>query len=243
MGKSGRDLQDLSYARLAREASWIRLGRALGGRTLLFLIARVLYHLRVVGEENIPTQGACLFPFNHVSHPADFLVSAVIGRHRSDVRTMARQGFEGDNEARRFFDGVGRGAADERFLLAYTGRGHSAGELMRGLRVLQQGGAISVAAEGESTWDGRLQYPLARGTAWLAVRSGAAVVPVVSKGGYDLRPRWSTRGMRFTGRLSIRVGEPFPVSPEPVARVSDAAVQEANETIWKAMAALLEPPL
>ena len=57
---------------------------------------------------------------------------------------------------------------------------------MQARGVLQQGGAIMITAEGEWTWDGRLQDPLAPGASWLALRTGAPVVPVVSAGGYDV---------------------------------------------------------
>jgi 1-acyl-sn-glycerol-3-phosphate acyltransferase len=114
----------------------------------------------------------------------------------------------------------------------------SAGELLRAYRLVCDDVALSIAAEGEITWDGRLQHPLAPGAAWLALRSGAAVVPVVSLGGYDLQPRWQMDRIRLRGRLKIRVGRPFTLCDAPLTRPSDEALQAANERLWQAMAAL-----
>jgi len=99
----------------------------------------------------------------------------------------------------------------------------------------------ALAAEGELTWDGRLQHPLMPGTAWLALRCGAPVVPVVSIGGYDLQPRWDMERLRLTGRLIIRAGPPLTLGDAPMARIPDAALADANQRVWEAMAALLPP--
>ena len=139
----------------------------------------------------------------------------------------------------RFLRLVGGRGAEQQVLLAYKARGLSAGELLRALRLLQQGAAISIAAEGEFTWDGRLQHLLAPGTAWLALRSGAPVVPVVSSGGYDMRPRWQLDRMRLTGRIAIRVGQPLYLCQAPIQRLDDEVLAAANEHLWQAMAALL----
>ena len=87
------------------------------------------------------------------------------------------------------------------------------------------------------TWDGQLQHPLAPGTAWLALRGHVPVVPLVSKGGYDIMPRWA-RLPKLTGRVTIRAGEPFYVCDEPLKRVSDEDVAAASQRIYDAMLAL-----
>ncbi len=224
---------------LATRGRWLRLGNRLGGERLLLLAGRVLYRLRIEGAEHIPTTGPCLLPFNHVSQPADLLVNALIRRRRPDACVFGWQGLRGENPLTHFLAALGEPHPGDRLLRAYKLRALSAGELLRAYRLVGGGSALSIAAEGEITWDGRLQHPLAPGTAWLALRSGALVVPVVSSGGYDLQPRWRMERLRLTGRLTIRVGQPFTLCDSPLPRPSDEALHAANERLWQAMAALL----
>jgi 1-acyl-sn-glycerol-3-phosphate acyltransferase len=224
---------------LKRSALLVRLGRYLGGERLLFLAGRILAHLSIEGEAHIPRNGPCLFPYNHVSMPADILVNVLIRRRRPDVQLFSLQGLHGENPLVQFLERIGQDDIRQQLLYAYKGRGFSAGELLKALGILRQGGAIALAAEGELSWDGRLQYPLAPGTAWLALRSGAPVVPVVSIGGYDLQPRWQLEKMRLTGRLKIRAGRPFRLCETPITRLANEELEDANERIWQAMAALL----
>lgn len=228
-----------ALAQVERRARRLRWGKRLGGERLLLLAGRLLAHLKIEGEGHIPAMGACLFAFNHVSQPADLLVHALIRLHRPQVYVFGVQGLQGENPLALFLRGLGEQDGEQRLLRVYKARGLSAAELLRALRLLQQGAAISIAAEGELTWDGRLQHPLAPGTAWLALRSGAPVVPVVSSGGYDMQPRWQLNRMRLTGRLTIRVGQPLYLSQEPMQRLDDALLDAANERLWQAMATLL----
>ncbi len=227
-------------ARLARRAAWLRLGRQLGGERLLLRAARLLARLKIEGEEQIPAQGPCLFAFNHVSQPADLLVNVVIRRHRPDVHVFGAQGLQGQNPLASFLARLGDGDAEARLLRAYKAKGLSGGELLRAYRILQGGGAIAIAAEGEITWDGRLQHPLAPGAAWLALRCAASVVPIVSCGGYDMQPRWQLDRIWLPGRLTIRVGRPIYLDQGPMQRPDSQVLAAANQRLWEAMAALLD---
>lgn len=218
-----------------------RLMKRLGEDRLAFLLGHLLYHLTIEGEGCIPAAGACLFPMNHVALVADALVYLTIRRHRPNVHLFGWQTLRGENPLYHFLHGLGEDIGT-RLLRAYKARGLSAGELLRAYRVLHQGGAIALHAEGEITWDGRLQYPLAPGTAWLALRTGAPVVPVVSIGGYDLQPRWQLEKIRLTGRVTIRVGQPFTLCETPITRLTDEILDAANQRLWEAMAVLLRSP-
>lgn len=227
-----------ALAQMERRARRLRLGRRFGGERLLFLAGRLLYHLAIEGEERLPATGACLFAYNHVSQPADLLVNALIRRHRPGVYFYGVQGMQGETPLALFLAGIGEQGAGQRLLRAYKARGLSAGELLRAHHLLLQGEAISIAPEGEYTWDGRLQYPLLPGTTWLALRTGAPVVPVISSGGYDLQPRWHMGRMRLTGRLTIRVGQPLALGSGAASYPSHEALEAANQRLWEAMARL-----
>jgi 1-acyl-sn-glycerol-3-phosphate acyltransferase len=228
-----------AFAQVTRRTRWLRLGKLLGGERLLFLAGRLLDHLTIEGEEQIPSTGACLFAFNHVSQPVDLLVNVLIRRRRPDVYFFGLQGMGGKNPLAVLLEGLGERDTAQRLLRVYKARGLSAGELLRAYRILLDGGAISIAPEGEYTWDGRLQHPLAPGAAWLALRSGVPVVPIVSAGGYDLQPRWQLEKIRLTGRVTIHVGQPLYLSEGPMRYLDDQVLATANESLWQAMAALL----
>ena len=226
-------------AQLERRAAWLRLGKRLGGERLLLLAGRVLARLKIEAAERIPAQGACLFAFNHVSQPADLLLNTVIRRRRPDVYVFGAKALQGQNPLASFLARLGDRDTEARLLRAYKAKGLSAGELLRAYRILQEGGAIAIAVEGEITWDGRLQYPLAPGAAWLALRSAAPVAPIVSCGGYDMQPRWQMDRIWLPGRLTIRVGQPIHLALTPMRQPDGRAVAAANQRLWEAMAALL----
>ena len=220
-------------------ARWLGWGRRLGGERLLLFAGQVLARLKVEGAAHIPAGGTCLFPFNHASQPADLLVNLVIRRRRPDVHVFAAQVLQGENPLAAFLARVGDATAEMRLLRAYKAKGLSGGELVRAYRVLQAGGAVAIAAEGELTWDGRLQHPLALGAAWLALRTAAPVVPVVSIGGYDLQPRWQMDRLFLPGKLTIRCGAPFHLTQTPQNPPDERSLATANQRLWEEMATLL----
>jgi 1-acyl-sn-glycerol-3-phosphate acyltransferase len=209
-----------------------------GGERLAFALGRFLYRLKVSGQENIPLEEPCLFAFNHVSMIADSFVQLVIRKRRPDVYLFGVQELRGNNPVAQAFESLGDEDALGRLLMAYKARGLSAAELLRARNLLSEGAGIALAAEGEMTWDGRLQHPLAPGTAWLALRSAVPVVPVISTGGYDIQPRWQAQKIRLTGRIAIRVGEPIQVCAAPIKRLKMDELNQASDKIWSAMSRL-----
>jgi 1-acyl-sn-glycerol-3-phosphate acyltransferase len=238
-GTKLRGERDAIMALLDLQARQVRLLRRFSGEWLLFLVARLLGGWRVVGEAGIPNQGACIFPFNHVTPAADLVVNTLIRQHRPQLHIFAEQGLAGENPLAFFLNRLGEHDTEARLLRAYKAKGLAAGELLAAYRIVCAGGAVSIAAEGEMTWDGRLQHPLMPGAAWLALRTAAPVVPVVSVGGYDVQPRWQMDRLRLPTRGVTRVGQPIYLSETPQQRPDCEAVAAANQRLWEAMAALL----
>lgn len=210
--------------------------------TLLVLYSRFFYRLRVDGAEHIPRTGPCILTMNYHGYVGDRLALAVI-RHRREPGSLV--GFVGrelcEEAWRTPFLELGRlnhlaGDGTEP-LAAYKARGLTAPELLRALAYLREERALFLAAEGEVSWDGRLK-PLKPGAAWMALRANAPVIPVVSTGGYDVLPRWA-RWPRLTGKISVRVGQPFYLHDQSCVHVSDEMIQAGSERIRAAMAALL----
>jgi 1-acyl-sn-glycerol-3-phosphate acyltransferase len=205
----------------------------------LFL-GRILYRLKIRGTENIPKQGACVIVYNHIAPIIDSMVGAVIMLNRPDSGTFGGQGLPRSGAIVNFMKRFNKKGLSGRttILGAIKARGLSGIELLKALKILEEGRAVSLAAEGELSWDGRLQYPLAPGAAWMALRAHVPVVAVVSVGGYDIMPRWA-RLPKLTGRVTIRVGEPFYVHDETISRLSEETLTAANDLIYREMAKLM----
>ncbi len=215
-----------------------KLARSAGNDTLVLFLARRLYHLRVEGIENLPANGPCLVVANHQSMVTDALVYLTVRRRRPDLHFFGWQSYQGQSPLLAFMQRYGESQAEERFLRAYKARGISAVELLRARQLLLDGKALLIAAEGELTWDGHLQHPLSPGAAWLGLRTAAPIVPLVACGGYDIQPRWDMNHIRLSGRVYIRLGRSFFLSPSSANMVRQADVDAASQRIYDALAGL-----
>jgi 1-acyl-sn-glycerol-3-phosphate acyltransferase len=212
----------------------------LGGERLRLLLARVFYRLKVEGKVSIPPKGGCLVAFNHVSDIADTMVYLVIQHYRPDVYLFAwdlnREVVAG------LMNTYEPSGAAERLLLTGLRPAQNTGELLRARQLLLEGGCVAIAPEGETSWDGRLQSPLAPGAAWLALQTASPIIPVVSRGGYDVQPLWRREKIHLTGRISVHLGASIQLCQAPLAHVKEAQLQEAGQSLYQAMADLLPNP-
>ena len=111
---------------------------------------------------------------------------------------------------------------------------HAAGKqalyLLEGVRCLQNDGLILMNPEGIGTWDG-LPVPLGKSSAWLALHSGAPIIPAIcTMGAYENWPSWQSFPS-LRGRLAVRVGDPLYLSEGPMENVTDDDLVEATEKI------------
>lgn len=199
-------------------------------------VGRTLYHLKMYDLEKIPAQGACVIVWNHVSMFADSFTIGAFMAQRPD--SIAFMGSRLASQQKRRQAKKPRKSVQSTALAAYKARGLSAGELLKALKYLQEGRAITIAPEGEMSWDGRLQHPLTPGAAWMALRGHVPVVPVVQFGGYDIHPRWKSLPY-LTGRITIRTGDPFYLHDTPQKQITDERIRDASQRIYDEMAALL----
>jgi 1-acyl-sn-glycerol-3-phosphate acyltransferase len=235
------DLLDL-YAQKsehARQAKLARFVERIFGDRAFFFLSRLLYRLQIHGEENIPSDGACIFAINHESLFTDALVYLTVRRHRPNAHVFAWGNLRDEYPMYDFMSQFGETNLEDRMLRVYKARGLSAGELLRARQELLDGGTILLAAEGDLTWDGRFQYPLEPGAVWLSLRTGAPVVPIISVGGYDVQPYWRIEKIKLTGRIKIRAGQPITFSSTPMTQVDDFILQAANQRLWDVMHTLI----
>jgi len=195
------------------------------GHVLTWLVSKIFFRLKSFGPGNVPAQGPVLICSNHASYlDPIFIGSPVLQRQVAYLArdTLFRNRFFGWMIERCHAYPVKRGAAD---LDAFR----------KALWLLETGAALVLFPEGTRTTDGALR-PAKRGAGYLALKSGAPVVPVYVKGSFEAWPK---------GRRSIRprpvavyFGEPFlfpQYSGQPVTREN---TQAASDEIMKKIAEL-----
>ena len=183
-------------------------------RRAVALLLRVVFRLRVVGVEHLPSTGPVLVAGNHTGfldgpivfmmmpRPSSLLVkSELYAGPWARVLAFARQ------------IPINRGTPDRT-------------ALRRALDVLGGGGVLGVFPEG-TRGEGRLES-VQHGIGYLALRAGCPVVPVVCLGTAAALPKGKVLP-RFRARIDVVFGPAFTidVSGDPRARstIADAAEQ------------------
>jgi 1-acyl-sn-glycerol-3-phosphate acyltransferase len=184
----------------------------------------------VVGLENVPPSGGFIVAPNHLSFLDSVLVQALMPRavaFFAKAEYFTGTGVKGAL-MRSFFEGVGSIPVQ---------RGQQAASvqaLKTLLEMLEAGDGVGIYPEGTRSRDGLL-YRGRTGVGWLALTTGAPVVPVGLLGTDRLQPagsRW-IRPQHFT----MRIGEPLyfeRTGPDH----SLPARRQATDTIMDAIAAL-----
>lgn len=194
-------------------------------------LARLIYRPRIEGADNIPRSGPIILASNHLSFIDSFVLPLFAPR---PVYFLAKSSyFEGSGIAgwfsNRFFRALG--ATPVR-----RGAGQAALDALdQQRRILQSGRAIALYPEGTRSLDGRL-YKGRTGVAFLALETGAKVVPVGITGTNDAMPvgaKWP----RLSPRVTIRYGEAIDLSHHGPAS-SGRARRLATDDIMSAIHAL-----
>lgn len=174
-------------------------------RAFLAPVARLIFRPNIVGKGNVPRSGAVLIASNHLSFIDSVVVTLVAPR---SVSFLAKsEYFTGTGLkgllSRLFFTGIGAIAVDR-------SAGQAAQDALNaGLGVLERGDAFAIYPEGTRSRDGRL-YRGRTGVAWLALTSGATVIPVALTGTENIQPPGSKRVR--VARVTVQFGEPVVVT-------------------------------
>jgi len=204
-------------------------------RIFLAPLARLLFRPRIVGRSSVPITGPVILASNHLSFIDSVVITLVAPRSVSFLAKASY--FTGTGLrgwlSRAFFTGVGA-------IPVERGAGSAAQfALDSGLEVLNRGEAFSIYPEGTRSLDGRL-YKGRTGVAWLALTSGALVVPVALTGTQNLQPVGS-KLPRFA-RVTVEFGAPVEVSRHGSAE-SGRARRAATDEIMGAIQAMSGQPL
>ena len=192
---------------------------------LAWIVLRSRRRLHIEGLENVPLQGPVIILGNHVATLDPPMVSAQVPR--LDVHCMAKSEVFRTRFARFFLRGwntfpVVRHTADRK-------------ALDRALQVVREGHVLVLFPEGARSKDAQLArgYP---GAGFIALRSGAPVIPVAIWGSEDVLPKG--RLLPRSAHVHVRYGTPVTLTrrhPDG-RRVTN---QEAVDTLLRELAAML----
>lgn len=163
-------------------------------------LLRTLWRMSIEGAEHVPADGPVILASNHVSIMDSTFLPLAVARPVTFVAKA--EYFTGtrfvDRATSRFLRGAGqipvqRDAAGRAALTS----------LNASLEVLQRGEIFCIYPEGTRSPDGRL-YRARTGVGWLALTSGAPVVPVAMIGTAHVLP--PGRRVPRLGRVGVRFG-------------------------------------
>lgn len=201
------------------------------GRFVIAPLARLIYRPRVEGKSNVPRSGAVIFASNHLSFIDSIAIPVAAPR---PVHFLAKSSyFDGTGLSgwlsREFFTSIG--AVGVR-----RGAGQAALDALDQQRqLLEEGNAVALYPEGTRSLDGRL-YKGRTGVAFLALQTGAPVVPVGLIGTDEVMPV----GAKFPSlnrRVTVKFGTPIDLSHHGPA-TSGRARRLATDDIMAAIHAL-----
>lgn len=175
-------------------------------KTVIAPATRAVWPVRVEGVGHIPEQGPVILASNHLALIDPLFIGVAVPRQ---VIFIAKQElFAEGNLAQRTFTralrAIGQLSIDRR-------PGQSSREAMEESRtVLSEGNVFGIFPEGTRSPDGRLHRGQT-GISWLALMSGAPVVPVALAGTDRILP--PGRRVPVFRRVGVRFGPPVDLSP------------------------------
>lgn len=184
---------------------------------------RTIFGMRVIGEENLVTEGPVLVASNHES----FLDPPLIGNlYKTEMVFLARK---------TLFKGAAKWVYPQWNAIPVDQDRPDMTSLKTIIRKLKDGHRVLIFPEGARTLDGTLGEA-APGIGLIAAKSGAVIQPVRIRGAREALPRGSSR-IRFA-RITVSVGKPIRLSPEEVKIASDK--QGYDQLAKRIMAAIAE---
>lgn len=196
------------------------------GRQIIRPLARIVYRPRVDGKANVPKSGPVIFASNHLSFIDSIAIPVASPR---PVHFLAKASYFETGLSRWFFTAIGA-------IPVHRGAGQAALDALDQQRtLLEEGSAVALYPEGTRSLDGRL-YKGRTGVAFLALQTGAPVVPVGLIGTDDVMPV-GAKMPSLRHRITVRFGEPLDLAHHGPAS-SGKARRLATDEIMAAIHAL-----
>lgn len=194
-------------------------------------VTRVVWPQEVEGAHLVPEHGPVILAANHLSNIDPLFLGLACPRQ---VRFIAKKElFDESTFFRRLFSralrALGPVSVDRR-------PGQSSQEAMNNsVEVINGGEVFGIFPEGSRSPDGRL-YKGQTGLAWLALSTGAPVVPVALTGTERILP--PGRRLPSFNRVGVRFGAPVDLSPWEGQADRAKARRESTDAIMGAIAKL-----
>lgn len=195
-------------------AGWLLFGSAF----------RSLFGLRIIGRENLITEGPVLVASNHQS----YLDPPLIGNlYNTEMIFLARKSL---------FKGFFKWLYRQWNAIPVDQEKPDMSSLKTIIRKLRDGHRVLVFPEGARSLDGILGTP-APGIGLIAAKSAAPIQPIRIRGAFDALPRGSAR-LKFS-QITVSIGPPIHLSQDELKAASgkDGYAELANR-IMAAIAAL-----
>ena len=200
------------------------------GAAICGFLGRVFFGARVQGTANVPREGAFIAVANHCSNFDPPLLGWAVGNSSGRlVHFMAKI------EMRRW-PIIGWLATQSGVYFVRRGE-TDRGAQRFSLEALAAGRPIAIFPEGTRSRDGHMR-DFKNGAAYLAMRSGAPLLPVGFAGTHRMFPDGS-RVPHRSARVRIRIGEPFSLPHVPTGRLSREALDEGTQRIRQAIVELV----
>ncbi len=193
-------------------------------RTILLLLCRILFRMRIDGLNNVPREGGFLVVSNHL-HNADPVLISVASpgpMHYMAKKELMTVPVVGKVIQYGGAFPVDRGKADRQAIQMATER-------------LQQGIAVGMFPEGTRSVTRRIDRVLP-GAGLIALRGNVPILPVAIVGSERLpfngsKQMHETSGGRW--RVTVTIGEPFtlPLKPDGKRLSSEEAINVAMERV------------
>jgi 1-acyl-sn-glycerol-3-phosphate acyltransferase len=199
-------------------------------RRFIIALDWVLTHIyirkfEVVGREHVPLEGPLILASNHLNNADPPMIALAVPRQPMYMAKQEMINWPILGPAFRIFGAfpVRRGEADLSALRAAT-------EIVNG------GAMLVMFPEGTRSRTGGLTkgHP---GTALVALRTGAPILPVAITGSEGLAWPWIFLRPYSVKHIKVTIGEPFRLPP--VERINSEAAAAATEIIMGRIAALL----
>jgi 1-acyl-sn-glycerol-3-phosphate acyltransferase len=196
-------------------------------RGLIRLVALLFGRVRIEGLDHLPAEGAFILAPVHRSNVDFGLASLVTTR---PMRFMGKDSIWKSGLLGRFVSMLGafpvhRGAADRESLRVCTS-------------VVAGGSPLVMFPEGQRR-SGPIVEDLFDGTAYVAAKTGAPIVPLGIGGSERMMPK-GAKFLHFT-KLVLILGEPIPVPPAgEKGRLPRSAVRDMTEQLQASLQALFD---
>jgi 1-acyl-sn-glycerol-3-phosphate acyltransferase len=199
------------------------------GSAISGFLARVLFGARFEGVENVPRNGPFILAGNHCSNLDPAIIAWATGNQIGRViHFMAKAEMQS-------WPFVGWLASKTGAIFVRRGEGDRAAQ-RAALSALSEGRPIGLFPEGTRSRDGHLKTGR-DGAAYLAMRTGAALLPVGISGTHRIFP--GTSRWPHPTKVVVRIGEPFTLPHRPSGKLEREELAQGTERLMAAIDALL----